>query len=94
MFGPAIMPHDCTFVPQGVAGETGLSQTEDAVGPSMITTVWSHKGRLILSPRAKLSHWWAVHGAADDVGAPPPTPTSPLHSLPVLKHESFFLVFV
>lgn len=53
MFCPTLTPHDCTFVLHGVAGETGLSQMEDAVGPSMITTVWSHEGRLVLSPRAK-----------------------------------------
>ena len=89
MFCPTLMPHDRTFVPHGVAGETGLSQMEDAVGPSMITTVWSPEGRLVLSPRAKLSHWWAVRGAADDAGGPP---TAPQHSRPALELESFFLV--
>ena len=86
---PTVTPRDCTFVPQSAAGETGLSQMEDAVGPSMMTTVWLHEGRLILSPRAKLSHWWAVHSAADGVGVPP---SSPQHSWPMLEHESFFLV--
>lgn len=70
-FCPAILPHDCIFVPQGVAVGAGLPQNERCY----MCTLWSpvygpaREGQSSL-PVAKLSHWCAMCGVAGVLGAP------------------------